>query len=371
MNKHIAINGAHLSSINASGLHRHTETVLAALDSNQVPFTVFTGNPTIESLYRDKVRRVPEGLGFPGTKANLQRLFWYQSALYKHLREENSKLFYSPIHEGMLFPSISQILTIHDILPLKFPEQYKRFYWYFRFMLPQMLRSSKAIFVDSIATQRDIESYYGQINIPVHVVYVGYQNDIFYPSTLEEIDKIKKKYNLARYIFTISELRPYKNIRRLIEAFTSPELENFQLVIAGKVHHLDLEITAYPQQLGIQHRVIFLGSVSIQELVPLYSGASVFAFPSLYEGFGIPMVEAMACGCPVVASNISCIPEVCGEAAYYFDPFSPGQIAKAIIEVATQTQLAEHLREQGFKQAKKYISAETTKQVLEVLKAYL
>jgi glycosyltransferase involved in cell wall biosynthesis len=165
---------------------------------------------------------------------------------------------------------------------------------------------------------------------------------------------VKSKYGLKSYLFYLGNLMPHKNLRKLLRAFALLHRElPYTLVIAGwkdPRHYPALEAEA--QSLGLAEKVLFLNYVPADDLPALYAGAEAFVFPSLYEGFGLPPLEAMACGCPVLVSNIASLSEVCGDAAYYVDPYDANHIAEAIYRVATSRELKENLAFKGTERAK-------------------
>ncbi|MGC9505234.1 glycosyltransferase family 4 protein [Baaleninema sp.] len=286
------------------------------------------------------------------------------------LMKHKINLFYSPVPEGMLFPVCPQIVTVHDILPIVFPESYPRVQYYFRYILPLILIQSKAIIAISDNTKKDIESQFDIKNKPIHVVYQGYKKSIFNTRNKDRDREILQKYYLKPFILCVGETRPYKNIRRLMEAFSRVKLPNVELAIVGKLNKLDREIVDYPRHLGIGNRVKFLGFVPDESLAALYRSAIAFAFPSLYEGFGIPLLEAMACGCPVIASHVASIPEVCGDAAEYVDPWSVESIATGIYRVATDVSLRSTLREGGLERVKLFNTHRMFEEIIGILHRY-
>lgn len=203
---------------------------------------------------------------------------------------------------------------------------------------------------------------------PVYVVYNGVDHNKFRPLEASQIKAVKQKYNLHSYILCLaSEIRPNKNLHRLIEAYGHFGLSDFDLVVVGNLKNLGKQHLA-ERLIKLQNcnRVHFLGYVP-DELPGLYCGAEVFVFPSLYEGFGMPPLEAMACGCPVVVSNTSSLPEVCGEAAYYVNPYEIESIAEGIRTVVSDSDLKRSLRQKGVERAKMFTWEKTVREILNVI----
>jgi len=363
----------------SNGLNRYTQEAIAALaDCDE--FVLFGGDRALCDRLGRRGRHVRlNGLHRNDLRGNLTRLIWHQTALpvlLGRLRADRSPpLFYSPVPEGMLAPVCPQIVTVHDLLPLKFPEVYPRVKYYFRWILPRLLRASRAIVVPSENTRRDVLRRWPTLRTPCQVLPVSYRADLFFPIELVDragstnsanssnpassIDPAHPAHpahpaadsDPAPYLLCVGETRPYKNIRRAIEAFArivaSGQRPRLTLAIVGQLNRLDPAIAQLPTQLGIADRVRFLGYVSDRDLADLYRRAAAFIFPSLYEGFGIPPLEAMACGCPTIVSRAASMPEVCGTAAHYIDPHSIEDIATGIARITGDRDYAQTLRSRG------------------------
>jgi glycosyltransferase involved in cell wall biosynthesis len=180
---------------------------------------------------------------------------------------------------------------------------------------------------------------------------------------------LEKKHITKPYILYVGNSYPHKNLERMIIAFgklVTDYLLDYQLVIAGKKDSFHERLEEAVQQADLQDRVIFTGFVTDQELSGLYNNASLYVFPSLSEGFGLPPLEAMAHGLPVVSSNATCMPEILGDAAIYFDPKNINEMARTMLEVLTDKKLAEGLIKKGRAQVKKYSWKKTAKQTLSI-----
>lgn len=349
------------------GLNRYTHEVLGALLRLEPDLIAYATSPALVADHGDSVRRVPmRFLSESNFRGNLSRLVWHQTALPVLLRRAGASLFYSTVPEGMIAPVCAQVVTIHDLLPLHFPETYPRLSYYFRYLLPHVVRASAAIVVTSQATERDVRRFFRVYDKPVHVVYQGFKQETFHPQTTETAEAARKRYGLSEFVLSVGETRPYKNIRRLIEAFAQLDVPGLQLAIVGKTNKMDKEVLELPRGLGIAGRVRFLGYVPDQDLAALYGAAAVFVFPSLYEGFGIPPLEAMACGCPVVASHAASIPEVCGDAAVYVDPLNVDSIAQGIAQVVNDCSIGEALRRRGLNQVTRFSYTSAAEQLLDI-----
>lgn len=250
------------------------------------------------------------------------------------------------------FSYVPIVTTVHDLVFKIYPEtvdplilatQQKR--------LRRIVRDTSHVIVDSKSTKNDLMKIYAMPTERITVIYPGIDQRYF-PQSNNEIDRVKKKYNLPdQYILSLGTQEPRKNLARLIEACNELKLP---LVLTGK-YGWGTPITT--------SKVISLGYVDESDLPALYSGANVFAYPSLYEGFGFPVLEAMACGTPIVTSNISSLPELVGQAGVLVDP-------QNIFAITAGIKLAIQEKEQrsvlGILQAKKFTWEKTAKKVLEV-----
>jgi glycosyltransferase involved in cell wall biosynthesis len=300
-------------------------------------------------------------------KSNLGRFVWHQLNLPAILKRENVSVLYSPLCEGMLLPICPQIITIYDILPILFPEVYPRMRYYFQHVIPYLIDKSTAIVTISEATKQDIQKYYNAGDKPIYIAYPSCRKDVFRLKEDKKNSEIKNKYSLDNFVLSVGETRPYKNTRRLIQAFARLNIDSLKLVVVGKISKIDPSLIELPKELKIVDRVIFMGEIDDEELAVLYRRAKVFVFPSLYEGFGIPPLEAMACGCPVVVSKVASLPEVCGDAAYYVNPYDIDDICVGIDRVINDLDLRQKLVDRGLERVKKFDYVKTVDRLLEII----
>jgi glycosyltransferase involved in cell wall biosynthesis len=214
--------------------------------------------------------------------------------------------------------------------------------------------------------------FYGADPDHIQVIYLGRDETLKPVTDPELITQAKAAYNIeGDYLLYLGTLHARKNLVRLIEAFAlalaSGAFPPLKLVIAGGQGWLYQEIFARVEALGLAGQVVFPGYISESMKPALLSGAIAYLFPSLYEGFGLPVLEAMACGTPVLTSNVSSLPEVAGEAALLVNPHEPAEIAQGIIQLVTNPQLRQQLIEQGFQQLQKFSWIEAATQLLETL----
>jgi len=274
-----------------------------------------------------------------GAKSHILRLIYSN---FLSLKNKKSLIFNTSQLEAMFFRS-AQVLTVHDVIPILFKEDHKKQHYYYKYMLKHALNKAKAIITDSYYTKRLIELFFGLPADKVHVIHIGIQN--IYLKGTEAFNNRRENF-----ILYAGRIGPTKNTRGLLEAFEliKKKIEH-SVVIAGsgKEPYVSRLLKCVND-----HRVIFKGYVANNELLNLYRKASLFVFPSFHEGFGLPPLEAMACGCPVVVSNAASLPEVCGDAAYYVDPNDAESIAEGMHKVLTDEALRRNLIEKGLQRAK-------------------
>ena len=364
----LVLNATHFRPEGMDGLNRYTSEVIRQLTGFFPESTTLTSTfPVIGASVKS-----PKMLARFGFAGNLSRLLWNQTALRRRLRKLEAELFFSPVPEGMLRPVCRQIITVHDLLPLRYPETYPRLKYYFRRILPSLTRHSEKIVTISQFTRKEVMELFGVNSAKIDVVYPGYDPRTFFPRRPEQVSPVLKKHGITeKYLLCVGESRPYKNFEAAIQAMAAVKNSHIKLVVVGDANRLNKTIRELPRKIGVESRVSFTGFVSDEELAALYSNALVFLFPSLYEGFGLPPLEAMACGAPVIASNRTSVPEVCGNAALYFDPKNNAELVRHINAIAVSDNLREELAAKSLRQAKKFSWKKTAGRIREIFIPYL
>ncbi len=300
--------------------------------------------------------------------------FWTQLALPAHLfiNRNRPDIFFSPSHYAPRFAPVPTVISIMDLSFHYYPDLFKKrdLYQLINWTRYSAKRAA-LIFTISKASKRDIVRLYDVPEKKVIVTYPGIKSfasltPLVYPiHMLQSILKIN-----CPYFLFIGTLQPRKNIVRLVEAFAKVLKETKQdlaLVVVGKKGWLYEEILQAPEKYGVVDYVKFLDKISDDELPILYKNAVAYVLPSLYEGFGLPVLEAMKYDCPVITSNVSSLPEAGGEAALYVNPESVDDIAKKMSEVLENKKLRSDLIAKGKKQAAKFSWEKTAMQTLEAL----
>lgn len=266
-------------------------------------------------------------------------------------------VFYSP--DFVLPPTRARkkILTVHDLSFKRVPETaVPNLKWYLEGAVARAVARADLVLADSNATRTDLIELFNVPPASVQVLYSGCQ-DLFRPlEDAEEFARARETYKLTKpFILSVGTLEPRKNFTRLIEAFARlPQHEEFDLLIAGGRGWLYDEIFQAPARFGAADCVRFLGFVPDADLPALYSLATLFVYPSLYEGFGLPVLEAMACGAAVITSNVSSLPEVAGDAAVLVNPRSTNELAAVLQELLNDSERRERMKPQSLAQAKKF-----------------
>lgn len=300
-----------------------------------------------------------------------------QWGLPSWLRKNGVDLFHSPNYlYPLLMNSPPVVVTIHDLIPLKFPEftpraKKTRFNFIFRLILRRSVHRASRVIAVSRHTRDDLISLLGLEEEKIRVVYNGVDRTYRRLEAGKVQALLAEKFQItAPYFLFVGRFDPYKNVTGLIRAladFSGPEDNPLHLVIAGSPDPRYPEAGKLVKSLGVSDRVHFLEKVDEEELLYLYNGALALVLPSLYEGFGLPPLEAMACGTPVICSNRGSLPEVVGEAALLVEP-EVDEIAAGLERIWKDEQLRAELRRRGLQRAASFSWEKTAAETLNVYK---
>jgi glycosyltransferase involved in cell wall biosynthesis len=275
------------------------------------------------------------------------------------------------------------LLTVHDLTFRRDPDSaLPKLRRYLERVVPQSVQRATHVLADSAASKADLVELFGATPEKITVLPGGVDGRFAPVDDAEYLANIRHKYGIgsAPFILSVGTLQPRKNYVQLIRAFArlrplvaqeqAIEIANLKLVIAGAKGWLYDEVFAEIKQQGLEESVILPGFVDDEDLPALYSAAMVFAYPSLYEGFGLPVLEAMACGTPVVTSNVSSLPEVAGEAALAVTPTNLAALSGALLNALADETLRVRLISRGYMQASQFTWESSARQLLTVYEKY-
>ncbi len=310
----------------------------------------------------------------PNQHSNMAKVWFEQITFPRACKKLGVDLAHVPYFGSALAPRTPTVVTIHDLIPMVLPEY--RGDWRVRLytsLVAVAAPQANIILADSQASKQDILA---RLNIPdeqVRVVYLAPAPYFVPPQSWDEIEAIKEKYNLPEeFVLYLGGYDVRKNVRALLHAFTwvSNTLQDaFPLVLAGQLPDKDTPFFPDPlriaRELDIEKYIVTPGWIAEEDRPLLYAAAKVFVYPSLYEGFGLPVLESMACGTPVVTTNTASIPELAGGAAFQLDPTDTKHMAAAILRLCTEEDSNDDLAERGFDQVKKFSWQKTAKETVQ------
>ncbi len=392
------------------GLCYNTQGMLIGIDASRANVARRTGTETYSlhliraltglasghrfRLYTNAAQHVPgtsvstEGATVPGTSEIRSIPFprlWTHVRLSVEMLVHPPDVLFVPAHVLPLIHPRRSVVTVHDLGYLHFPEAHRPFdRLYLDWSTRWNARQATAVLTDSQATKTDLVGACGVDAAKVHVVYLGRDETLAPVCDEAALAAVRARYGIGaaggsagrcggRYLLYVGTLQPRKNLSRMVDAFARviayAGAADLRLVLAGKPGWLydDLRLPEQVSRLGLAGRVLFPGYVEEADLAALLSGALGFVFPSLYEGFGIPVLEAGACGVPVITSNTSSLPEVAGDAALLVDPRDVDAIADAMVRLVTDDALRAELARRGAENVKRFSWEKCARETLAVL----
>lgn len=282
-------------------------------------------------------------------------VLWEQADLVYYLKRNGSPLLLNLTNSAPVWYR-PKVVVIHDIAWLRFPHAFsKKFFLWYRFLIPRVIRTSLKVITVSKFSKQELQEVFELPEEKIHVVYEGVSSK-FKPLEIKKDD----------FILWVGSLQPCKNLENLLRAFQILRKKGIKtkLYLVGATN---------PKVFGkfdvkeSFEGVEFLGYKNDDELLSLYNRAQLFVFPSLYESFGLPALEAMACGCPVVASAMASLPEICEDSAYYVNPEEPEDIAEGMLKVLSDDQLRQSLVKKGLERVKLFSWHNTAKEILKIV----
>jgi len=358
-----------------AGLGRYAESLAGAL-VRQAPgrfalFYNFAGRP----------RALPELEGVPRRSVGLGYKPWRMAVWLGQLAGlgfdrllPNAELYHATEHLLMPLRRVPTVLTVHDLIFKLFPRYHKRLnYWFLNAVMPLFVRRADAVIAISQATRRDLITHYGTPPEKITVVYEA-AAPCFRPPTAEAVAAVRARYGLPeRFLLTVGTIEPRKNLVRLLETLVRLRREEpkLHLVVVGSRGWLYEDFFRRRAELGLENVVHLPGYVPDADLPAVYGAATVVVMPSLYEGFGLPVLEAMACGVPVVSSRAASLPEIGGEAARYFDPTNVEEMTAVLAQVLGDADLRAEMRAAGLERAARFSWERTARETMAVYERVL
>ena len=302
-----------------------------------------------------------------GTKGNLSRIVWTQFQLPRIYQKLKARLLFSPVPEMPLFSRCQTVIMVHDLIPIRCPRNGSPLTTYFRYYLPFVCQQATHIICNSQATADDLIDFFNISASKITPIFLGYDKTRF-----RQIKHIQN-YSDKPYFIYLGRHNHHKNVSRIVSAFAQFKYsKDYELWFVGPT---DSRYTPYLQQqvqeLSIAPQVKFLDYVSCDDLPIILNQAHTLVFPSLWEGFGFPVLEAIACGTPVITSNISSLPEVAGDAALFVNPYEVKDIVEAMNRITEDEELRNQLIELGLKRAKEFSWEKTATQTIRVIERFL
>jgi len=302
-----------------------------------------------------------------GLRGHLRRLLWTQFRLPRVCRQlvarsPASDLLFAPITEAPLFTDCRFVVMVHDLIPLRFPVSRAQTWLHWHYV-PRVLAAADHILCNSVATAADLTQFYGLSAHKITPIPLAHEADHFRPLHLPR----------QNYFLLLGRQAPYKNGAIALQAFAQlPHRQDYELWIAGPDDpRYTPALQAQAATLGITPQVKFLHYVAYDQLPTLLNRALALIFPSLWEGFGLPVLEAMACGTPVIASDRASLPEVAGEAALLVDPTDARAIAHQMYRLTREPDLVTQLSSAGYQRSTQFSWQRTGQATVDVLKRFL
>jgi glycosyltransferase involved in cell wall biosynthesis len=367
----------------ATGMGQHLFHLLEGLDSLEEKDQQYVLlSPRFRRAYTlqtpqlsDRFREVEVVSALARLGDNVEQVWWEQVGIVRAGARERVDLLHSPYWSNPLWAPWPTVVTVHDVIQFVLPEYaWRKISRVYFGIVSRGARRADAIITVSECSKRDIVKLLGLPPQRIHVIGNAVDATLHPVRDAWLLASVRERYGIgSRFVLYFGGFDLRKNVPRLIEAYgrlPASLRKEYQLVISGRYQHLGHPLYPDPreavQRLGLDGQVIFTGQIREQDKAPLFSAATVFAFPSLYEGFGIPVLEAMACGTPVVTSNLSALPEVAGDAGLLVDPYDTEAIGNGIRTLLEEQPRREELARRGLERARLFTWQQVADQTLKV-----
>lgn len=362
----IAIDASRTTVARRTGTENYALQLIRALLALEAPhhYTLYFRDTPPPDLFADRPNITQRVLPWPRV--------WTHTRLAWALRHNRPDVTFVPSHTLPLWFPGPAVVTVHDLGYIYFPEAHTPFArHYLAWATRHSVRRATRIIADSLATAKDLAAHYGVRQHKITVIYPGVDESLAHVTSPDSLASVRQKYGLpARYLLFIGTLQPRKNIARIVQGYahwrgqTGPEYADVALVLAGQQGWL-----YDPNWIAGVEGMVLPGYVDDGDIATLYSGALALVFPTLHEGFGFPVLEAMRCGTPVITSTTSSLPEVAGDAALLVNARDTGDIASAIGRLVTDEVLRASLIAKGTQQMAQFTWARAAEQTLGVLES--
>lgn len=352
-----------------TGLGVYCKNVLSRIDNDLLSYILYTDefNGRETTSNKDVVLKCKSDNKI---KSIILRNYSFKSWLKKN--KDKSLFHYSPTQHGVTLRGIKQIVTVHDLMPLYFPKGRIQQYIYYKYFLKRIMNNSELVIACSNNTKNDIVKEYNINPDKIKVVYDGFDRPLEAINKEESKKYIKDRYDVEDYIFMMGIHYEYKNLHSVIEAYDliKDKISNKIVIAGGYNGQYGQKLINLVKEKNLEDRIKFLGYVPNEDKDRLYQAAKIFAYPSKYEGFGLPVLEAMVNETPVTCADSSSLPEVVGDAAYKFDPYSVEDIKNSILDMLSlnEEQYKEYV-EKGLKQIENFSWEKCSSEIEEVIKS--
>jgi len=325
--------------------------------------------------FSDRFREVEAVSALARLGDNVEQVWWEQVGIVRAGIREHIDLLHCPYWSNPLWSPWPTVVTIHDVIQFVLPEYaWRKISRLYFGLVSRAARHADAIITVSECSKEDIVKLLGLSPERIHVIGNAVDASLHPVRDAWLLAAVRERYGIgSRFILYFGGFDLRKNVPRLIEAYAQlpePLRREYQLVISGRYQHLGHPLYPDPRvtvaHLGLEGNVVFTGQIREQDKAPLYSAATVFAFPSLYEGFGMPVLEAMACGTPVVTSNRSALPEVVGDAGLLVDPYDTAAICGGLADLLEHQDRRDELARRGLDRARRFTWGQVAEQTVRV-----
>jgi len=303
-------------------------------------------------------------------RTKLGRIYYENFILYKKAEEINLDIFHSPAFILPLRIKTKSIITLHDFVYKYYKHTLPAFKSvYFNLMMPQSIKRADAIITPSESIREALITEYPETAEKSFVIPESSGFESLFSFEVKVTENILNKYNIKLpYLLFVSTIEPRKNLEGLIEALKYVDKKNIFLVVVGNFGWKYQKVKHLIEKYKLQNRIIFTGSVGTEELQVIYSNSEVFLYPSFYEGFGIPILEAMRCGIPIITSGMGATKETAGDAALFINPFNPKSIADAINTLLNNEKIKNNLIKKGYERVNRFSWKKTALETINIYK---